>query len=73
VNVPVVPLIVVPLIAAGVVAPIGPGAASAVVSNLVLTAVEIALNSLSISVPLTIFEGFPVSKASLLAKLVAFV
>lgn len=68
-----VPIIVVPLIAAGVVAPIGPGAANDAVSNLVLIAVEMALNSLSISVPLTIFDGLPVSNASLLAKLVAFV
>lgn len=64
---------VVPLMVEGVVAPMGPGAASDAVSNLVPTAVAIALNSLSISVPLTIFDGLPVSRASLLAKLVAFV
>jgi hypothetical protein len=42
-------------------------------SALELTADAIALNSLSISVPLTILPESPVGKVSLVAKLVAFV
>ena len=42
-------------------------------SALELTAPEIALNSLSISVPLTILLASPVGSESLLAKFVAFV
>jgi hypothetical protein len=43
------------------------------VSALELTADAIALNSLSISVPLTILPESPVGKVSLVAKLVALV
>jgi hypothetical protein len=42
------------------------------VSALVLTATEIALYSVSISVPLMIFAGSPDSRASLAAKSVFF-
>jgi hypothetical protein len=42
-------------------------------SALVATAVAMLLNSVSISVPLTIFKGLPEAKASLVAKLVDFV
>ena len=40
---------------------------------LVAIAVEILLNSVSISVPFTIFDGLPEASASLAAKLVDFV
>jgi hypothetical protein len=43
------------------------------VSALVATAVAIALNSASISVPLINLEGLPVNKLSFVAKLVDFV
>ena len=42
------------------------------ISALELTAPAIALNSLSISVPLTILLESPVGRVSLVAKLVAF-
>jgi hypothetical protein len=42
-------------------------------SALVAMAVAILLNSVSISVPLTIFKELPEERLSLLAKLVAFV
>ena len=41
--------------------------------DLVAMAVDMALNSVSISVPLTIFAEFPVVKESLAAKSTAFV
>jgi hypothetical protein len=41
-------------------------------SVLVATAVAILLNSVSISVPLTIFKGLPGERLSLVAKLVDF-
>ena len=44
-----------------------------VVSALVATAVAMLLNSVSISVPLTILSGSPEGSASLVAKLVLFV
>jgi hypothetical protein len=44
-----------------------------VLSALVATAVAILLNSVSISVPLTIFKALPVGRLSLLAKLVLLV
>ena len=41
-------------------------------SALLVTAVAIALYSVSISVPLIILSGLPVSKVSFVAKFVAF-
>jgi hypothetical protein len=57
----VMPVIVPPVIAA------------AELSVFVATAVAILLNSVSISVPLTIFKGLPGDRLSLVAKLVVFV
>ena len=42
-------------------------------SALVATAVAMLLNSVSISVPLTIFKGLPEDRLSLVAKFVLFV
>ena len=79
-----VPVIVVAVSAAGVVPPmtvllIVPPVMVGVVrvplaeSTFELTAVATLLNSVSISVPLTIFKGLPDVNASLVAKLVLFV
>ena len=74
VNVPaagVVPPITALLIVAPVIVP--PVMAAEELSVLVATAVAILLNSVSISVPLTILRGLPEASASLDAKLVLYV
>jgi hypothetical protein len=57
---------------AGVGAVTVPRKAGLFKSALVATAVAMLLNSVSISVPLTIFKGLPEASESLLAKLVDF-
>ena len=64
-------MVLVPEVAVGAVGvPVKAGLAK---SALVLIAVAMLLNSVSISVPLTIFKGLPISKLSLDAKLVDLV